>query len=269
MKRARARAHVRELQSAVETHSVSHHAGIDIVIAEDRLSARFVARLSQRPPAEEWSLLVGDAVHNYRVALDALAWELATLDGRNPSPQHAKQVYFPICLTLVEWQRKAKGPLSSVPPQILDRLLQVQPFHKQPAENGIFVWLHNMDATDKHKASITTVARAAPHRSSFQARVLLDDYVSLDDTNFTLDPTSDSGPIRDGQDLFFLRTEHPIREVSTDSPIPLSLQVDMAGHNEDVFHMFDQVEKQLDATLRWVLDGEFDPNEIRVSTEEL
>jgi hypothetical protein len=257
------------LRSAVETHSVSHGAGIDVVISEDRLTARFVARLPQQPPVEEWSLLVGDAVHNYRAALDALAWELATLGGRSPRPEFAKQVYFPICLTEEEWQKKVKGPLSSIPPQILDRLLRVQPFQHQPPEHGIFVWLHTTDITDKHKASITTVARAMPSHAGFLAQVLLENDVDLHQSGFTLDPTDDTGPIRDGQDLYLLRTNHPMREASTDSPIPMSLQVATAKRSEDVFRMFDIVEKQLHATLRLVLDGEFDSSEIGVSSEDL
>lgn len=45
---------------------------------------------------EEWSLVLGDAVHDLRSALDHLMWQLARRRlGRNPTEREAKQIQFP------------------------------------------------------------------------------------------------------------------------------------------------------------------------------
>lgn len=268
MKRARARNHVRELEAAFEMHSSSHKAGFEVVVSEDRRSAKVFARIDALPPVREWSLIAGDAIHNYRSSLDALAWELAHLDGRNPHPKFEKQVYFPICESRTLWKKQVEGPLSSIPPEILDRLETLQPFHYEPVNHGIFVWLHKLDITDKHKASIAAVARAIP-RESFRAHLVLADGVRADDVGWSLDWTSDGAPIYDRQELFRLSVGHPIDEFTTDVPLPLAMEVEHGDRKDDISSMFRTLEKQMHATFRTVLDGEFDPREIGVDADKL
>lgn len=261
MKRARARNHVRELEAAFELHSASHKAGFEVVVSEDRRSARILARLETLPPVREWSLIAGDAIHNYRAALDALAWELVHLEGRKPDPKFEKSIYFPICESRTLWSKQVKGPLSTIPPEILDRLETLQPFHYEPAHDGIFVWLHRLDITDKHKASISAVARAVP-RESFRAHLVLQDNRRAADVEWTMDWSSDGKPIYDGQELFHVKVGHPIEELTTDVPLPLAMEVEHGSNKSDIAQMFLTVEAQLHATFRTVLDGDFDPLEI-------
>src|SRR5205085_7802942 len=45
---------------------------------------------------KEWPLLTGDAVHNFRSALDHLMWQLARIYlGRSPTEKQAKNIQFP------------------------------------------------------------------------------------------------------------------------------------------------------------------------------
>jgi hypothetical protein len=53
-----------------------------------------IDRVTELPP--EWSLILGDALVNFRGALDHLAWELVRR-GKTPNPTQPKNVAFPIC----------------------------------------------------------------------------------------------------------------------------------------------------------------------------
>lgn len=53
-------------------------------------------RLSAEPPLARWSLMVGDALHNLRSALDYLIYQLAIKgSGQEPPPYH-RRLQFPV-----------------------------------------------------------------------------------------------------------------------------------------------------------------------------
>lgn len=101
------------------------------------------------PPVDEWSLLLGDALHSFRSSLDAIAWALAHIDGL--SPAKPRDIYFPISNDESQWE-KTIAPFKHTPVVIQDRLLSVQPFRLYPydTESPLQV-LHRLDIDDKHR----------------------------------------------------------------------------------------------------------------------
>lgn len=53
------------------------------------------ASLPSEPPTDEWALQYADAIHNFRAALDGLAWEVAHLDGAKPTSSAARSSISP------------------------------------------------------------------------------------------------------------------------------------------------------------------------------
>jgi hypothetical protein len=126
--------------------------------SRDRREVTFYARIIEQPPLARWELIYGDALHNYRAALDAFAWELAHLDGAQPSDPRG--VYFPIFSDRDRWETERTTRLNSVPAEILDRLEAVQPFVEEPVEEGIGLYLHRLDIQDKHRGEIVLDLKA-------------------------------------------------------------------------------------------------------------
>lgn len=256
LKWTRARQLVRDFYSRVDIQSAGTKKGLTPVIAEDRLSVEFCARLESTLPLQEWSLLLGDVLHNYRSALDALAWELAHLDGNKPDPKVERRIYFPICTTRKQWIDQAHKELKSVPEDMLERLSALQPWGTADPENGIFVVLHELDIDDKHKGLLRATARVRdPNRIEFS--VTLEGNAPWAE-HIVGDPWEYIGadsPIEDGTPIFRLKTDVPIVEADCYMALPMTLVIDHRGEERDVFQLLDLIDRQTGMTFQLVETG--------------
>lgn len=105
--------------------------------------------LRREPPIDEWSLVLGDALHNLRSVFDNVIWSLATLDGA--IPKHPKLVTFPVTQDEAEWEQRIRK-LESIPADLLERLRALQPWATATDRDESLLWLlHQFDITDKHR----------------------------------------------------------------------------------------------------------------------
>ncbi len=115
----------------------------------------------------QWSLMVGDVLHNLRSALDHLAWQLVILDGGEPGVQ----TQFPVR----ETPFNKSGDLTATqlnPPvndaRILDALEASQPYRGadgSPAQvdrNPLWL-LHRLNIIDKHRLLLVVVCALNSH----------------------------------------------------------------------------------------------------------
>jgi hypothetical protein len=107
------------------------------------------------PIPVEIALIIGDAVHNLRSALDHLAWQLVLSNGETPT----KKTYFPIQdpsqeFTPVSEDKRIEG-ISLAAKHFFEEV--------QPRNTGDdTLWrLHTLDIADKHRLLIT--AQVASH----------------------------------------------------------------------------------------------------------
>ena len=109
---------------------------------------------------QEWSLIVGDAVHNLRGALDHLAWQLACrkLRGKEPVDRNViRFIHFPVCMTEGEWGAYTRRKL--IRRVDLAKLKKLQPFKmpaKVTARSGphlldFFAGFNGINNVDKHR----------------------------------------------------------------------------------------------------------------------
>ena len=116
-------------------------------VDEHRIELRLVIR--RLPPVDEWSLILGDALHNFRSVYDCLIWAFATFDGA--VPKTPGQVTFPITRNETEWLKRIKH-LETVPPPLLERVRRLQSWPDGDACNESLLWhLHKLDILDKHQ----------------------------------------------------------------------------------------------------------------------
>jgi hypothetical protein len=106
-----------------------------------------------KPIPPDFSLVIGDALHNLRSALDHLVWHLVESAGNCPDDK----TYFPI------YEHLVKSPKKDTAQEIARKIKGVPPgceklFHDmQPDVTKDFtLWhLHRLDIADKHRLLIT------------------------------------------------------------------------------------------------------------------
>jgi hypothetical protein len=103
-------------------------------------------RLKADPPGPHFSLILGEAAHNLRSALDHVAWQLANLDG---PPPREDRIQFPILSKPREdfFGHPNVGGMRDEHKTILESL---QPYHAGHGQTGLedLAWINNRD---KHR----------------------------------------------------------------------------------------------------------------------
>ena len=176
-------------------------------VEEDAEGLRYTIRVKvHAEPPPLLSAVVGDILHNYRSALDQLAWQLVIAAGGKPSGNTA----FPICDTESDWRRKTEyrrrandraGPLSGIPPgsEIWAFIEDAQPYKRGPTAEHLST-LRLLSNRDKHRALL---ARGAfPDIDSLAAIIHRHPDAVLISQDFTLKPGQ---PLVDGAVVATLR----------------------------------------------------------------
>lgn len=120
-----------------------------------------VFRVTGMPPFTDWSLMVGDAVHNMRGSLDALLFGIAQRHAatRNAvlTAEEERSIQFPICdaATAFDGQRRR---LSSLPQGAVDAVEALQPY--QPSQKVAhihpLIFVRDISNFDKHRQLLVT-----------------------------------------------------------------------------------------------------------------
>ena len=157
LKWSRGNSHVALLQAKfIEWHS-SAPVSIEAVLREDRLGIDLVARVPKGIPKHDWSLDLGDALHNLRSAFDAVAWGMAHF--KDAEPTRPKSVYFPICIDEKQWKKALNDWVGEINPEFQERLRIMQPFtYMQTGGVSLLPMLHDLDIQDKHRDILTVSA---------------------------------------------------------------------------------------------------------------
>lgn len=101
-------------------------------------------------PLQAWESAFQDGVHNLRVALDSLCFELCHLEQ---TPTKSGQIYFPITAHENEWPERTKN-LKTIPTPLLERIRQCQPWHRLDDRSlDPLQMLSRIDNADKHRAT--------------------------------------------------------------------------------------------------------------------
>lgn len=114
-----------------------------------------------RPPAPSWGLRAGDALNNYRAALDHLAWELFEHGtGRRPPKWREEDVYFPVCSTTRgDFDKMCRRCLPGVTKRMRDLLSPFQPYNTRIRTGRELLWLFDWNRTDKHRNMLPVLLR--------------------------------------------------------------------------------------------------------------
>lgn len=108
-----------------------------------------VAKAQHVPPLEIAGIL-GDALNDYRAALDHLAWQLVSAAG---PPRKAGQIYFPVAKTSTQFEEDESRMVPGVSSLVSSMIRRHQPFQNgsQAEDHPLFV-LHEWNRLDKHRS---------------------------------------------------------------------------------------------------------------------
>lgn len=151
-KLARADEHLDALYRETDGWGDGDPIAIDRESNADGSEHTFSLRYKVQPDTLRWAVLMGDALHNLRGALDHLIYGLAAVQtGKNPPDDHAK-LMFPICSEPSAFQNALWriAPLSQETQAAIER---TQPYDRLNPGNWFMPlwWLHEMHNIDKHR----------------------------------------------------------------------------------------------------------------------
>jgi hypothetical protein len=95
---ARGEEHCNLLDNEILETFANEENRVRVVTEPGTEAGRYLLRVTalHTAPTMRWALIIGDCVHNFRAALDHLAWRLALIHNRGRNPQHANKIVFPI-----------------------------------------------------------------------------------------------------------------------------------------------------------------------------
>lgn len=149
LKLERARAHMRSLDRQTRTFERRKENTIGFVFKPTAKPGEWfgeVTSVPEQPP--RWALVVGDAIHNYRSALDHIFWALPRVGGQKAH----NMAQFPIATKWEQWT----GPtttksLLQLDSEIIGILDWVQPYHRPNPDFLPLAHLSRLDNHDKHR----------------------------------------------------------------------------------------------------------------------
>jgi hypothetical protein len=127
-----------------------------VVLEYDEQRSECVLRIGQIPAIPpDLSAVLGDAIHNLRVSLDYLMWQLVIASGGAPSDH----TMFPILEVSPTPNRHGHVRVNVNPglPEVMQRTLdEIQPYKLTHPANHQLAVLHKLDIVDKHRELLFT-----------------------------------------------------------------------------------------------------------------
>ncbi len=146
----RAKEHINQLNAEFGKFLDEKPYKFSVQYDKDRTLGNLIVRVRKDAPILRWSVLIGDAIHNLRSALDHMVCELV-LTGKSQITRHNQ---FPIHKTAHDYKSNKSREIKGICPRaehIIDRL---QPY----GDGNKSYWrLHQVDIYDKHRLFITAI----------------------------------------------------------------------------------------------------------------
>lgn len=178
----------------------------------------FKARIIEEPDTMTWGLMLGDAIHNYRSALDNAVWNLTLVGTNEQMPTKPRKVKFPISMETTGYQ----SAIAHIDPCAQAAIEWCQPHRGRYAPNFEPLWLLNeLSNADKHR--VVTPILAMPEGLS------IDEFlVGGEPGQVHVDFPGD--PIEDGATVFTIHTENPV-EVKMKASLGLNVFLDLTPYD--------------------------------------
>lgn len=238
-KLARAREHVADLNHEAARFISASLGAVRAVENGGRRHVVYWTKYSE--PPEKLGLIIGDAAHNARSALDHLVWALATAgaeeEGIKLTDDDKRWLQFPTSTTGRDFRNNRGKFLKCVPDDAVNYIKGRQPFTVRPnePETHLLYRLSHLDNTDKHRTVVPFVVSPAFSKLNWPKATL--------DVN----PSRPDQMVKEaGGEIF--RFEFPRSYSAEDLPMSFLFQIGIMGERHYggaaslLSHLIDQVE---------------------------
>lgn len=149
LKIERAKHHIRDLNGQVDAYSAQRPLGIFHSFDSKASQVTYEVK-AKIPMPDEIPLILGDAIHNLRSALDLLIYEM--VGDKCETDRQRKQVQFPFSKSaqILDATIKAKQ-VHLAGEKVVQKIKGLKPY---PGGNEMLYGIHALDVTDKHKLII-------------------------------------------------------------------------------------------------------------------
>lgn len=160
----RAKHHIDALKSESFGYSDRHPIGLRGKLNTDATEFTIYFVVPNPPPLADWSLVVGDALHNLRSALDNAIFALAVAISQKNPPPNARDIGFPITEAPALFQNRLdRGDLGEMrdSPEVVALVESLQPYNRPnlPYRPALSM-LRDLNIRDKHRRVNITAVRA-------------------------------------------------------------------------------------------------------------
>lgn len=111
-------------------------------------------QINERPPLQQWSLMIGDFVHNLRCCLDYLVYAIACHEASPKRPSHEGKLQFPIARDKADFDNAVicRGQLGSISDPVRAAIEFYQPYNRpHPDLPPLLSILQELSNWDKHR----------------------------------------------------------------------------------------------------------------------
>ncbi len=158
----------------------------------------FTLRFKTQPNVWRWAVLLGDALHNLRCALDHMVYALATAQTGKDPPDDDATLAFPIASDPSYFAR-SRFRIRSLDPDTQTAIEKAQPYNRLKPGKWFMPlwWLAQLHDIDKHRLSHISVVAAHP------------DDIAIDAPPGTFRAFWNEGPLIDGAPLLRVVLNEP------------------------------------------------------------
>lgn len=115
---------------------------------------RLIIRAFGNPEVpDEYLVRSGEVIHHFRSCLDYLVCSLVSAYGTV-----TKEHMFPVCATELGWEKSHRKKLAGLPPPVVAKIRDLQPFHQSNPEQSTLYVINDLDNADKHRLLPLSVA---------------------------------------------------------------------------------------------------------------
>lgn len=182
---ARAAAHLRAFRDERDQWWATSQPWFESSITDDRLTGSVRLRVREDAPIEQWSLTLGDAIHNARAALDVLVWTNSQLAGLSESQQ--KRICWPVLTSAAaaaddqRWKGVLASELRGVSNDIAAAI--------RSRQSSLIDLLHQLDIEDKHRLTLAATIATLDVEHEFKVEYVEPDAPKLGAPTLTLHPS--------------------------------------------------------------------------------
>lgn len=224
-------------------------------------STTFVLNAFDEPQLRNWTLRIGDALHNWRRMLDSVAWDLSERYSETPlTGQQRRSIKFPLFQSEEQFEAacsSTKHWLSALDTTHRERLSATQPFVARNPKESILHWLQDLDNIRKHRGGFA-LRRVIDHDNGFL-------FMKLEDATGEDLGVSDSAIHRlswgrtlvEGLPVLRVNARGIARAEATD-PVPVTVRLRRDDdHESDMEDLVHALSSQLATTLAVIYTGAF------------